>query len=86
MVYGGSQATAQIRATAAGLRHSHSNVGSLTPLNEARGQTHNIMDASQIHFHWAMMGTPKLWFLILYILEYFKIVLSSISGLIFYLW
>ena len=26
---------------------------------EARDWTHNLMDASQIGFHWAMTGTPK---------------------------
>ena len=31
----------------------------LNPLGEAREQTHNLMDASQICFHWAMMGTPS---------------------------
>ena len=30
----------------------------LNPLSEARDRTHNLMVPSQIHFHWAMMGTP----------------------------
>ena len=61
--YGGSQARGQIRATAAGLCHSHRNVGShcicdlhhsswqrwiLNPLNEARDQTGVLMDTSQV--------------------------------------
>ena len=33
--YGGSQASGQIRATAAGLRHSHSNAGSESHLRAA---------------------------------------------------
>lgn len=72
MVYGGSQARGQIGATAAGLRHSHSNARSkprlrptpsswqhqiLNPLNKARDQTHNLMVPSQICFHCTIMGT-----------------------------
>ena len=73
MAYGASQARGQIQATAAGLHHSRSNVGSephlrptpqlmerqiLNPLNEARDGTYILMDTSQIHFCWASMGTP----------------------------
>ena len=62
--YGGSQARGPIGAVAAGLRHSHSNVGSklhlrpspqlsamlvLNPQSEARGGTHVLMDASRVH-------------------------------------
>ena len=72
-VYGGSQTRGLIRAVAASLYHSHSNVISelclqptpqLTPLsdpwifNPLRDQTCILVDASQIHFHWATMGTP----------------------------
>ena len=62
---GGSQARGLIRATVAGLHHSHSIVGSelclwptpqltatcqiLNPLNEARYRTRNLMVPSQIH-------------------------------------
>ena len=64
----------QIRATAAGLHHRHSNTGSelhlrptpqLTatpdpyPLNEARDQTHILMDTNWIHFRNATAGTPQ---------------------------
>ena len=31
----------------------------LNPVRKARGQTCVLMDASQIHFCWAMMGTPS---------------------------
>jgi len=78
MAYGSSQAKGWIRATAAGLHHSRSNVGSelhlwptpqlmamldLYPLTEARDWTRVLMDASWIHYSWAMMGTPcLLWF------------------------
>ena len=74
MAYGGSQARGLIRATAAGLHHSHSNTKSkphlqptpqlraiqiLNPPNEAKDQTRNLMVPSRICFHCAMIGTPK---------------------------
>jgi len=61
--YGSSQARGRIGATAAGLHHSHSNVGSElqlwlhhssqqhqipNPLNKARDQTHIFMDTSWV--------------------------------------
>ena len=64
MAYGSSQARSQIRDTAAGLHHSHSNAGPsricnlhhssrqewmLNPLREARDQTCILMDPSQVH-------------------------------------
>ena len=63
MAYGGSQARGQIRGTAAGLHHSHSNARSelvfnlhlspwqrqiLNPLSKARDQTLLLMDPSQV--------------------------------------
>ena len=66
--YGSSQARSRIRAAAASLRHSHSNVGSKLPLwptpqLEALwvGQGLNLllMDTSWVHYHWAMTGTPQ---------------------------
>ena len=67
--YGSCQARGQIEAAADGLRQSHSNEGSelhlgltprwiLNPLSKARDQTCVLMDASQIHFCCATMGTP----------------------------
>ena len=72
--YGSSQARRRIGATAAGLRHSHSNVGSKPhlcdlhcssqqhwiphPLSKSRDWTCILMDTSQIHFCCAKMGTP----------------------------
>ena len=35
----------------------------LNPLNEARDQTHILMDTSQVHYHWATAGTPAVRFL-----------------------
>ena len=32
----------------------------LNPLSEARDQTHDLMDTSQVRFCWATTGTPKL--------------------------
>ena len=29
------------------------------PLNEARDRTRILMNMSQVHIHWATMGTPK---------------------------
>ena len=73
--YGGSQARDQIRATAASLYHSHSNIGSepylqttpqlkarwiLNPLSKTRDQTRILMDTSRICFHCTSMGTPHL--------------------------
>ena len=62
LAYGGSQARGGIRAVAAGLRQSHSNVGSeprlhhssrqwwiFNPLSKARDRTHNLMVLSRIH-------------------------------------
>ena len=72
MTYGGSQARGLIGATAAGLRHSHSNSGSdsclrlhhssqqcwiLNPLNKARDRIHSLMVPSWIWFHCTMTGT-----------------------------
>ena len=71
--YGGFQARGRIRAIAAGLHqataapdpshvcnlhHSLWQLGILNPLSEAGDRTCFLMDASQIHFHWATMGTP----------------------------
>ena len=73
MAYGGSQTRGWIGAVAAGLHRSHSNTRSelvcelyrsswqcqiLNPWGEARDQTCNLMDPSQICFHWATLGTP----------------------------
>ena len=78
VAYESSQARGQIRATAAGLHHSHSNVGSkphlrptqqrqiLNPLSGARDRTHIFMDASGIRFCCAMMGTPEVGFFFLF--------------------
>ena len=74
MAYGGCQVRGPIGATAAGLRHRHSNTRSklrcdlhhssrqcqiLNPLSNARDRTHNLMVPSWIHFCCTTMGTPK---------------------------
>ena len=74
--YGGSQARDPIRAMAASLHHSNTGPKPclqptpqltqcqvLNPLSKARDQTCVLMDASQIHFLWAMTGTPTFNFL-----------------------
>ena len=40
------------------LHHSSQQCWILNPLSEARDRTWVLMDASQIHFHWATTGTP----------------------------
>ena len=68
VAYGGSQARNQIRATAAGLHHSHSHARTkpasviqqrriFSPLSGARDQTYILMDTSRVHFCWTTMGT-----------------------------
>ena len=42
------------------LHHSSQQHQILNPLSEAMDQTHNLMVPSQIHFHCALMGTPKI--------------------------
>ena len=53
--YGVSQARGQIGAIAADLHHSS---WTFNPLSKAKEWTCVLMDASQVHFCWAMMGTP----------------------------
>ena len=68
--YGSSQARGWVKAAAAGLHHSHSNTRSRSKLRlrptpssgqcSDRGQGSNrvLMVTSQVHYHWAMTGTP----------------------------
>ena len=71
--HGGSQARGQIRASAAGLHHSHSNArselsvtyttahgnaGSLTH-SGAKNRTRIFTDTSRVHYRWATTGTPS---------------------------
>ena len=42
------------------LHHSSWQLQILNPLSETRDQTCILMDTGQIHFHWAMTGTPDL--------------------------
>ena len=80
---GGSQARGQIRATAANLHHSHSNLGSephlrLTPplmatpdpepTEKGQGSTPLPSWILVVVFinHWAMTGTPRMWFFFSY--------------------
>ena len=73
MAWGGSQARGLIGALATDLHQRHSNARSephrwptpqlrarqiLNTLSETRDWTHNLMVPIQIHFCWAMMGTP----------------------------
>ena len=41
---------------------AHGNTGSFNPLSEAKGQTWIFKDTGQVHYHWAMMGTPSFTF------------------------
>ena len=38
---------------------AHSNARSFNPPTEARDWTLILMDTSQVHYHWAMRGTPQ---------------------------
>ena len=64
MAFGGSQARRPIGATAAGLHHSSWQHWLLNPLSKARVQTHNLMVPSWICFRCAMIGTPRVFFLL----------------------
>ena len=55
--YGTSQARGRIEAIAASLHHSSWQHWIFNPLSEASDQTCILMDASQICFCWAMVGT-----------------------------
>ena len=77
--YGGSQARGRIRAVAAGLHHSSRQYQILNPLIEARDWTCILMDARQVHFGWATMGTLPSLFLKLF----FPIPTSNSSNLSF---
>ena len=63
---GSAQVRGQVRATAASLHHSHSNMGSkpgpqpmpqltatqiLNPLSKAKDRTHILMDSSRVYYH-----------------------------------
>ena len=37
---------------------AHANNSSFNPLSKARNQTHILMDASWVHYHWTTMGSP----------------------------
>ena len=43
------------------LYHSSQQSRTLNPRSRARNQTCVLMDPSQIHFHWATMGTPQIY-------------------------
>ena len=63
LAYGGSQARGWIGATPASLHHSSQQCWIFNPLSEARDRTYILMDASQIHVHWATTGTSNFFFL-----------------------
>ena len=60
MACGGSQARSWIGAVATNLRHSSWQCRILNPLRGPKDWTCVLMDASQIHFHLAMTGTPRI--------------------------
>ena len=94
VAYGSSQARGKIRAAAANLHHSPRQRWILNPLTKARDRTCVLVDASQIHFHWATTGTPEVGSLknyIFFLLRYnswnikfnFYFISSSSSYLVF---
>ena len=52
------------------LHHSSRQHQILNPLSEARDWTHSLMDTSQIRFHWATTGTPRIDY---FKMQYFKL-------------
>ena len=60
MTYGNSQARGQIGAVDACLHHSSQQRRILHPLNEARDQTHVLMDLRLVGCYWSTMGAPGL--------------------------
>jgi len=46
------------------LHHSSQQCQILNPLSEARDWTYILMDTSQVHYHWATMGTSKNGFIV----------------------
>ena len=58
--YGGSQARGQIGAAATGLRHSHSNAGSLTDWARPGIEPESPWMLVRFANRWALMGTPDI--------------------------
>ena len=44
------------------LHHSSQQSSILKPLGKAKDRTHILLDASQVRYHWATVGTPSLAF------------------------
>ena len=55
----GHNNTSQIQDESATYTTAHGNMKILNLLTESRDQTDILMDTSQVHYHWATMGTPK---------------------------
>ena len=55
-------ATAMADPSLCDLHHSSQQRRILNPLSEARARTRVLMDASQVHYRWAMTGTPIYYF------------------------
>ena len=66
--YGGSQARGLIGATAAGLRHSHSNSGSLTHWARPGIKPNSSWILVRLVNHWAVTWTPRSRFFIIIII------------------
>ena len=59
------------------LHHSSQQHWILNPLSGARDWTHILMDASQLHYHWATAGTPI--FLNMYIFLFVLFVADTLA-------
>ena len=66
-----------------GLHHSSRQCQILNPLREDRDWTWVRIDASQINFCWAMMGTPVCWSYML-LWDFFFLYFSVVSSLWFF--
>ena len=71
------------------LHHSSLQHWSLSSLNEDRDQTHVFMDTSQVHYCWAMMGTPKLTLLCELLWTFTELIKNAFARkylMFFYIW
>ena len=96
VAYGGSQARGPIGAVAASLHHSYSNAGSKprlwpTPqftamLDQATDRTCVLMNASQIRFRWAKVGTPLRRVVDFHIVQHFSCSKDGMTTSTLYVW
>jgi len=62
------------------LHHSSRQRQTLNPLSEARDWNFVLVDASQMRFHWATMGTPVSLFIVSYFAKYLWAVFTFLGA------